>query len=59
MNTIDEKENIKYFTCRTRWQFMFGNVSDSLEVIVAGIAEMCGAEAEENCYRTAIATLIL
>lgn len=37
---------------------MFGNVGQALEVVVACITEVGGAEAEEHSHRTAVATLV-
>lgn len=40
-------------------QFLFGDTGHPLEVIVAGIAEVCGAKAEENSHRAAVPAFIL
>lgn len=37
-------------TCGTMGQFFFGDTGHPLEVIVAGVAEVCGAKAKENCH---------
>jgi len=41
------------------WQFVFGQVGDALEVVMAGVAEVGGAEAEENCHRATVTALVL
>ena len=46
----------------THWalrQLRLGRAGDSLEVVVAGVAEMGGPEAEVDSHRTAVATLVL
>merc|ERR1719219_84337 len=40
-------------------ELRFGNVSNSLEVIVTGVTEVSGAEAEEDCDRAAVSALVL
>ena len=39
-------------------ELRFGNVSNSLEVIVAGVTEVSGAEAEEDSHRAAVSALV-
>ena len=46
-------------TCRATRQVVFGDVGHSLKVLVTGVAEMRGAEAEEDGDGTAVATLVL
>ena len=45
-------------TCRTVGQLLFGDTGHPLEVVVAGVAEVRGAEAEENSHRAAVPTFI-
>lgn len=40
-------------------QFLLGDTGHSLEVIMAGVAEVCGAKAEENSHRAAVPAFIL
>lgn len=40
-------------------QFLFGDAGHPLEVIMAGITEVCGAKAEENSHRAAVPAFIL
>lgn len=40
-------------------QFLLGDAGHPLEVIVAGVAEVCGAKAEENGHRAAVPAFIL
>lgn len=40
-------------------QFLLGDAGHSLEVIVASVAEVGGAKAEENSHRAAVPTFIL
>lgn len=40
-------------------QFLLGDTGHSLEVIMAGVAEVGGAKAEENSHRAAVPTFIL
>lgn len=40
-------------------QFLFGYTGHSLEVIMAGIAEVCGTKAEEHSHRAAVPAFIL
>lgn len=46
-------------TCWARWQFAGQQVGDALEVVVARVAEVRGAEAEEHGHRTAVPALVL
>lgn len=46
-------------TCRTMGQFLLGDTGHPLEVVVAGVAEVCGAKAEENSHRAAVPAFIL
>lgn len=46
-------------TCRTMGQFLLRDTSHPLEVVMAGVAEVCGAEAEENSHRAAVPAFIL
>ncbi len=39
-------------------QFLFGDTGHPLEVIMAGVAEVCGAKAEENSHRAAVPAFI-
>lgn len=40
-------------------QLFLGDTGHPLEVIMAGVAEVCGAKAEENSHRAAVPTFIL
>lgn len=40
-------------------QLLLGNTGHPLEVIMAGVAEVCGAEAEENSHRAAVPAFVL
>lgn len=40
-------------------QFLLGDAGHPLEVIVAGVTEVCGAKAEENSHRAAVPAFIL
>lgn len=40
-------------------QFLLGDACHSLEVIMAGVAEMCGAKAEKHSHRAAVPAFIL
>lgn len=40
-------------------QLLFGDTGHPLEVVVAGVAEVCGAEAEENSHGAAVPTFVL
>ncbi len=40
-------------------QIRLGQVGHALEVVVAGVAEVCGAEAEEDGHGAAVAALVL
>lgn len=40
-------------------QLLLGDAGHPLEVIVAGVAEVCGAKAEENSHRAAVPAFIL
>jgi len=46
-------------TCRTMRQLLLGDTGHPLEVIVAGVTEVCGAKAEENSHRAAVPAFIL
>jgi hypothetical protein len=46
-------------TCRTRGQLAFRYVGEPLELVVAGLAEVGGAEAEEDGDGAAVAALVL
>lgn len=47
------------FTCGARRQVARQQVGDSLKVVVAGVAEVRGAETEEHRHRTAVPALVL
>lgn len=46
-------------TCWTWWQFKSWNVGNTLEVIVASIAEMSGSKTKEHSNRATVAALVL
>lgn len=47
------------FTSRTMRQLFFGDTGHSLEVIMTGIAEMCGPKAEKHSDRAAVTAFVL
>ena len=49
-----------YLRCdRALREFWLGDVGDPLEVVVAGVAEVSGAETEEDGHRAAVPALVL
>ncbi len=46
-------------TCRTVWEVGLRDAGDALEVVVARVAEVCRAEAEEDSDRAAVPALVL
>lgn len=50
---------IKSNTCRTMGQFLLRDTGHPLEVIMAGIAKVRGAKAEEYSHRAAVPAFIL
>jgi len=46
-------------TCRTMRKLLLGDAGHPLEVVVAGVAEVRGAEAEEHGHRAAVPALVL
>lgn len=57
--TLFAFELLRLGTGRAAWKLLFRHIGNSLEVIVAGIAEVCRSKTEEHCHRTAVATLVL
>lgn len=49
----------KTYTCWTAWQVLLWYGCHSLELFMAWIAEVSGAEAEKDGHRAAVATLVL
>lgn len=45
--------------CRTMRQLLLRDTGHPLEVIMAGVTEVCGAKAEENSHRAAVPAFIL
>jgi hypothetical protein len=48
-----------FCTCRTVRQLLLGHAGHPLEVIVAGVTEVSGAEAEEHSHRAAVTAFVL
>ena len=58
-HTLPLPHYFKAPTCRASRQFAARDIGDSLEVIMALVAEVCGPEAEEHSHRATVATFIL
>lgn len=50
---------LAFGTCRTVRQLLLGHTGHLLEVIMAGVTEVSGAEAEENSHRAAVTAFVL
>lgn len=50
---------VKQVTCRAVGQLCLGDGGDALEVVMASLAEVGGAKAEEYRHRAAVAALVL